>query len=168
MIVDVTKHPHEPAKQVRTVAMDGFCGGHGVLWDAKRNCLWALAYTNLYKLAYSPETTSVKVLKSWDYRPYAGDPYGHDFVPDGKGGFTVDPLCPRTWDYFVLENLRYRGHDVDIRWRRDKGLEVSVDGKPVASRPDLGRLAVSALSRSDHPTVGDLRSSSILSPTFGH
>ena len=65
------------------------------------------------------------------------------FIPNGAKEFAVEPLCPRTWDYFVLEDLRYRGHDVDIRWQRGKGLEVSVDGKPVASRPDLGRLVVS-------------------------
>jgi len=87
MLVDVTEYPHEPARQTRKVLMDEFYGGHGVHWDARRNCLWALAYTNLYKLAYSPETSSVSVLRRWDYSPYAGDPHGHDFVPDGKGGY---------------------------------------------------------------------------------
>ena len=65
------------------------------------------------------------------------------FVPNGAKGFTVAPLCPQTWDYFILDDLRYRGRDVSVRWQRGKGLEVSVDGKPVASRPDLGRLEVS-------------------------
>ena len=60
------------------------------------------------------------------------------FVPQGSKGFAVDPLFPETWDYLVLENLRYRGHDVDIRWQRGKGLSVSVDGKIVASRKTLG------------------------------
>ena len=62
------------------------------------------------------------------------------FVPNGAKGFSVDPLFPATWDYLVLENLRYRGHDVDIRWQRGKGLSVSVDGRTVARRPDLSRL----------------------------
>ena len=65
------------------------------------------------------------------------------FLPDGAKGFAVDPLFPETWDSLVLENLRYRGHDVDIRWCRGKGLSASVDGKVVASRPGLGRLDVS-------------------------
>ena len=60
------------------------------------------------------------------------------FIPNGEKGFAVDPLFPATWDYLVLENLRYRGHDVDIRWQRGKGLSVSVDGKIVASRKTLG------------------------------
>ena len=64
------------------------------------------------------------------------------FLPDGAKGFAVDPLFPETWDCLVLENLRYRGHDVDVRWHRGEGLSVSVDGKAVASRPGLGRLNV--------------------------
>ena len=64
------------------------------------------------------------------------------FVPHGAMGFTVDPLFPATWDYLVLENLRYRGHDVDIRWQRGEGLSVAVDGKSVAGRKALGRLDV--------------------------
>ena len=61
------------------------------------------------------------------------------FIPNGEKGFAVDPLFPATWDYLVLENLRYRGHDVDIRWRRGEGLAVSVDGKSAAARKTLGR-----------------------------
>ena len=72
------------------------------------------------------------------------------FLPNGEKGFAVDPLFPATWDYLVLENLRYRGHDVDIRWLRGRGLSIAVDGKPVASRPDRGRLEV----RQDVPRRG--------------
>ena len=64
------------------------------------------------------------------------------FVPNGAKGFAVDPLFPATWDYLVLEGLRYRGHDVDIRWTRGEGLLVEVDGKTVARRATLGRLPV--------------------------
>ena len=64
------------------------------------------------------------------------------FVPKGAEGFVVDPLFPASWDYLVLENLRYRGHDVDIRWQRGKGLRVLVDGKEVAQRETCGRLSV--------------------------
>ena len=63
-------------------------------------------------------------------------------VPNADGGLTVDPLAPADWDYFVLENLRYRGHDVDIRWRRGSGLTVTVDGREAARRETLGRLSV--------------------------
>ena len=64
------------------------------------------------------------------------------FVPNGEKGFTVDPLFPADWDYLVLEDLRYRGHDVDIRWHRGEGLSVSVDGQVVVRRETFGRLAV--------------------------
>ena len=63
-------------------------------------------------------------------------------VPNGSAGFTVDPLCPADWEYFVLENLRYRGHDVAIRWQHGTGLSVEVDGVICAKRPDFGKLVV--------------------------
>ena len=47
----------------------------------------------------------------------------------GAKGIAVDPLFPADWDYLVLENLRYRGHDVTVRWQRGDGLSVYVDGK---------------------------------------
>ena len=63
------------------------------------------------------------------------------FVPDGDGGFRVDPLADPAWDWFVLENLRWRGHDVSIRYLRGDGLSVSVDGErlPDASWPSCKR-----------------------------
>ena len=64
------------------------------------------------------------------------------FLPQGARGFKVDPLADPKWDWWVLENLRYRGHDVSVRWQRGKGLSVEVDGKTVASRADFGRLDV--------------------------
>jgi len=65
------------------------------------------------------------------------------FLPAGEGRFTLDPLCPPTWDWFVLEGLRYRGHDVDVRWHRGHGgLTVRVDGREVARRETLGRIEV--------------------------
>jgi len=65
------------------------------------------------------------------------------FVPNGSKGFAVDPLCPATWDYFVLDHVQYRGHDVSVRWHRGHGgLTVKVDGKEVARRETLGRLDI--------------------------
>lgn len=63
-------------------------------------------------------------------------------VPDGARGFAVDPLCPQAWDWFVLEDVRYRGHAVSVRWQRGEGLTVTVDGRVAAQRPTLGRLDV--------------------------
>ena len=64
------------------------------------------------------------------------------FVPEGARGFKVDPLADPGWEYFVLEALRYRGHEVTVRYLRGQGLEVEVDGQPAASRGDLGVLEV--------------------------
>ena len=62
------------------------------------------------------------------------------FLPDGAKGFTVDPLFPSDWDYLVLEGLRYRGHEVSVRWQRGKGLSVSVDGQEAAASSQLKRV----------------------------
>jgi len=65
-------------------------------------------------------------------------------VPQGDGRFAVDPLAPATWDYFTLERLKYRGHEVRVTWHRGRGgLTVTVDGKVVARRETLGRVEVS-------------------------
>jgi len=63
-------------------------------------------------------------------------------MPNGAEGFTVDPLAPAAWDYFVLDNLRYRGHDVSVRWQRGDGLVVTIDGREAARRATLGRVDV--------------------------
>ena len=60
------------------------------------------------------------------------------FVPKGKAGFVVEPLIPPDWDWFVLEDLRYRGHDIAIRWQRGaSGLTVWVDGRVAAQSEGL-------------------------------
>ena len=64
------------------------------------------------------------------------------FIPNGAEGCVIDPLFPDNWDYLVLENLRYHGHDVDVRWQRGKGLTVVVDGREAARQKALDRLSV--------------------------
>ena len=88
-------------------------------------------------------------------KPERGKDYNHstfcDLVISGlvgviptEEGLAVDPLAPASWDSFALEGLRFRGHDVSVRWNRtDGGLSVAVDGRTVASRSDLGVLNVS-------------------------
>ena len=85
-IFKVKEQPFDPDKQKCMTALD-LPGGHGVVWDAKRGTLFALGYTNLYELAYAPETMSVKVLHCWDYTKPCADAWGHDLVSDGKGGY---------------------------------------------------------------------------------
>ena len=85
-IVDLNGHPFDPSKQ-KTVNALPVSGAHGVVWDGRREKLYVLGYTNLLELAYLPETMGVKVLRKWDYSSACGDPYGHDLVPDGRGGY---------------------------------------------------------------------------------
>jgi hypothetical protein len=61
----------------------------------------------------------------------------------------VNPLVPADWDYFALDGIAYRGHDVAVAWDRSgrrygrgKGLLVFVDGRRVASAAAIERLTV--------------------------
>lgn len=98
-------------------------------------------------------------------RPKPSD-ISHDFhsmynalVVEGIVGLTprdddvieLDPAA-RTWDYFALHGLRYKGHDVTIIWDRPngqvryagypEGFSVYVDGKQLLARAQLDRVAV--------------------------
>lgn len=85
-LIDVGSAPLEPARQRVVRALD-VPGAHGVQYDPRRGVLYVIGYTNLYELAYSPETMSVKVLRKWDYSAAAGDEYGHDLVREPSGGY---------------------------------------------------------------------------------
>ena len=60
-------------------------------------------------------------------------------VPDGTDCLVVDPLFPEKWNYLVLENLRYRGHEIAVCWQRGNGFRVFVDGIEAARRATPGR-----------------------------
>ncbi|MCW1885472.1 trehalase family glycosidase [Luteolibacter flavescens] len=61
----------------------------------------------------------------------------------------IDPLLPPgRWRYFSVERVRYHDREVSVVWDEDglrygrgKGLRLIVDGKVIASRPDLGKLS---------------------------
>ena len=59
----------------------------------------------------------------------------------GDGGFRVDPLADPAWDWFVLDHLRWRGHDVSICYLRGDGLSVSADGRRLQPRSGVFRAA---------------------------
>jgi hypothetical protein len=74
-------------------------------------------------------------------------------VPRDDRVIELDPLLPDgRLSYFILDGLRYHGHDVTIVWDAPlpgsedrfgdgrKGLDLYVDGKRVASSPSLARL----------------------------
>ena len=82
----------EPFFHTRQTVKSAFptSGAHGVEWDASRGCLWGLAYTNLYRFAYDPKTLTLKPLAVYDYTAAGcGDAFGHDLVPDGRGGYFI-------------------------------------------------------------------------------
>lgn len=62
---------------------------------------------------------------------------------------TVKPLAPATWDYFVLENVPYHGHNITVLWDRTgsrygqgSGLHLYVDGMQVATQASLSALTI--------------------------
>lgn len=96
---------------------------------------------------------------AWQIQPNHSEHYFHssyvDLVVTGLAGLrprdddrlVVNPLIPRDWDWFALENVPYHGHLVSIVWDRDgsryrrgRGLSLIVDGKVAASTAELGRL----------------------------
>ncbi len=67
--------------------------------------------------------------------------------PSDDQSVEVNPLAPESWDYFMLDDVSYRGHKLTIVWDKTgkrygsgQGLSIWVDDKRVANRPDLGRL----------------------------
>jgi hypothetical protein len=76
----------------------------------------------------------------------------------------VHPLAPDDWDYFALDGVRYRGHDVAILWDRTgkrycrgAGLQIIVDGKKAAASERLqkvsAKLAAAAPAEKATPVV---------------
>ena len=58
--------------------------------------------------------------------------------PQSDDTLVLKPLVPATWGYFLLDNLRYHGHDITILWDRDgtkyqrgSGYQVFVDNTRV-------------------------------------
>lgn len=63
------------------------------------------------------------------------------FVPQKDGSLVVKPLAPSGWDWWCVDGIRYRGHDITVlfdrdggRYGRGKGLAVLKDGEEVNSR----------------------------------
>ncbi len=91
--------------------------------------------------------------------PYHSEHYFHsayvDLVITGVVGLRpraddsveVNPLAPRAWPWFALDNVRYHGHRLTIVWDRDgsrygrgAGLTVLEDGFVIARSEALGRI----------------------------
>ncbi len=96
---------------------------------------------------------------AWQIQPGHSEHYFHssyiDLVVTGLAGLrprddnrlVVNPLFPRTWNWFALEDVPYHGHLVSIVWDRDgtrygrgKGMALIVDGKVAARSTTLAKL----------------------------
>jgi hypothetical protein len=76
--------------------------------------------------------------------------------PRDDDSIEVNPLAPVTWDWFGLDNLKYKNHEVAIVWDRDgshfgkgKGLSVIVDGKQIARSDKLSKITAELSSVAD-------------------
>jgi hypothetical protein len=66
-------------------------------------------------------------------------------VPRADDTLEIHPLLPAdTWEWFCLEGIRYRGHDLTILWDHDgsrygrgQGLSVWADGRRLIASPTL-------------------------------
>ena len=72
----------------------------------------------------------------------------------------VNPLAPGSWDWFALEDVPYKGHDVTIVWDRagrryalGAGLHLLVDGKRLASSTRLEKIEVELPPASSHEST---------------
>lgn len=73
-------------------------------------------------------------------------------VPRADAVLEVNPMA-KSWEYFLVDGLRYRGRDLTIAWDRPgdgpprydgipEGLSIRIDGKQVAHSPRLRRILV--------------------------
>ena len=67
--------------------------------------------------------------------------------PRADDSVEVNPLAPREWAYFALDDVRYHGYRLSILWDRDgtrygrgPGLTVMADGRVIGRAPELGRV----------------------------
>lgn len=87
-----------------------------------------------------------------------------DVDPTGNSEVRISPLAPKDWEYFALDGVMVRGHQVSVIWDKDgskyglkygagKGLTVILDGRIILNRPDLKAVSFSlpdvAKSRED-------------------
>jgi hypothetical protein len=67
--------------------------------------------------------------------------------PRADDSVEVNPLAPRDWSWFALDDVRYHGRRLAVLWDNNgtryghgRGLTLLADGKVIARAPDLRRL----------------------------
>ena len=83
-VVDASGSPLNPDLQAKRKFP--LYSAHGVEWDEKRSCLWALGGTNLVKFSWNEAQFDLKAERSFGFLK-DGSIGGHDLTPDGKGGY---------------------------------------------------------------------------------
>jgi len=80
-------------------------------------------------------------------------------VPRDDATLEVIPLAPDSWDYFALDDVKYKDRQVSVIWDRHgtryglgAGLHLVVDGDKLASAPRLQRLSVELPKRPASPS----------------
>ena len=70
-------------------------------------------------------------------------------LPQKDNTLVVNPLIPKSWQYFVVEDVLYHGKNVSIiydktgnKYKMGKGLTVYVNGQKKANKPELGKLTL--------------------------
>ena len=88
-LVDFAAAPFEPAKQkVKTFPIEG---GHGIVWDETRRCVWALGKHALERYEYAPHKFDLVKRASHVFATLNGKSYdwGHDLVMNDDGTLTL-------------------------------------------------------------------------------
>ena len=97
----------------------------------------------------------------WIYDQPRGEDYNHStFVENVIAGLlglraqsgdsiVINPLAPKEWAYFAIENAWYHGHYVSVFWdatgdkyKQGKGFKVYVDGKLAVQKDTVQKLEV--------------------------
>ena len=119
-IVCTAENPFKPELQPKKAYP--LTAAHGVEWDAKRNCLWALGHTNLVRYAWNAAQFELKAERSYDFRPVGGGS-GHDLAPDGEGGYFVTTgkclvhFNPDAGGFRLVERLKdIKAYSPDATW----------------------------------------------------
>ena len=139
----------------------------GVLWAAKTldssQCQKAATLFDRYTRMHFPNGNVQRPNIAERYDPHTGNPfmedldYNHsswiDLIMQHVAGITplesdtliIDPV-DMGWKSFSFRNIRYRNHNIDIEFNREKGMTISLDGIVKASTAGLQKISGIILS----------------------
>ena len=151
-LVDISTHPMEPEMQFKR--RYPLASAHGVVWDERRDCLWAIGLTNIVRFAWRPQSRELSEAARFDFTAVAGE-NGHELQSDDRGGFffttnskvahfdpgtgTIRVVRDRKYVKSFSRNARYGDLSVVSResWWTDR-LLVDLDGAEYVVGPYPG------------------------------